>query len=68
MKKSIDSTKPEKSRSESTKAPKETLGLEEQADKVQPLGNSREEMLTHLRKIYPGVPDEQLIEESNGLI
>lgn len=28
----------------------------------------REETLAHLRKIYPGIPDEQLIEESNGLI
>lgn len=28
----------------------------------------REELLAVLRKSYPGVPDEQLIEESNGLI
>lgn len=28
----------------------------------------REEMLAHLRKVYPGVSDEQLIEELNGLV
>ena len=34
----------------------------------EPSQDSREELLKKLREIYPGIPDEQLIEESNGLV
>ena len=33
-----------------------------------PPEDKREELLVKLRQIYPGVPDERLIEESNGLV
>ncbi len=46
---------------ETPEKPKEPVPPKSSPDK-------REELLVKLRQIYPGVPDERLIEESNGLV